>query len=241
MTKVAFFRPENRAGDLKKFEECFEVIHVPFIKISERQSEVERFSMAEFESAVVTSVTAVEILEKHGLIDKLRGKKVVAIGNKTAEKLREMGIECEIPEKFDSESVVREFRGKLSGRVALLRSDKGDPVLLEVGDSDEFRLYSIDFSHGEEQKKVIEEIASGNVDCVVFSSRMMARSFIEMCRKLGLDVREVLSRCVVVAIGPPTRRELEKHGIKCVMPEEYTFDGVYRLLKSELLGAAGSC
>jgi len=230
---VAFFRPKSRAGDIKKFEKLFHVVHVPLIETIENESEVERFRNADFRSAIVTSVTAVEILEKHRLVDKLVGKKVVAIGNKTAERLRKNGIECEIPGKFDSESVVREFRGRLEGKIALLRSDKGDPVLLEVGDAEEFRLYRIEFLHGEEQEELIKEIANGKVNFAVFSSRMMVRSFFSLCEKLGLDGREVLKSCTVIAIGPPTRRELERFGVKCEIPEEYTFEGVFRLLRGK--------
>ncbi len=229
--RVAFFRPESRRDELSRFEGEFDVLHVPFIGTAEDREEIERFRKAEFSSAIVTSVTAVEILEKHGLIERLRGRRVIAIGNKTAEKLGEHGIECEVPEKFDSKSVVKEFRGKLEGRVALLRSDRGDPVLLEVGDADEFRLYRIVFLHGREQERVIEEIAGGKVDFAVFSSRMMVRSFFSLCEKMGLDGREVLGNCRVIAIGPPTKGELERMGVKCHMPDEYTFDGILRLLK----------
>ncbi len=227
--KVAFFRPESRAKDLEVFRKSgMDVIHAPLLEIVPDEKEIERFKKAEFDVAVVTSVTAVEILKSYDAIDRLKGKRVIAIGKKTAEKLLQSGIKSELPEKFDSKSVTEEFRGKLRGKVALLRSDRGDPVLLEVGDTEEFRIYRIMEKHGREQEEVVRAVCEGRVDFAVFSSRMMVRSFFSLCKKLGLEKPE----CTVIAIGPPTRDELKKYGVESIMPEEYTFDGILKLIRS---------
>ena len=228
--KVVFFRPEGRAGELEVFrKEGFEVLHAPLLDTVADEKEVRRFESEEFDAAIVTSKTAVEVLEKYDLVKKLKGKKVIAIGSKTAEKLRNHGIESELPEKFDSESVAEEFRDKLSGmKIALLRSDKGDPVLLNVGNAEEFKLYRIVPKKGEEQIRLVKKVCEGQVDFVVFSSRMMVRTFFELCNELKLGKPQ----CRVIAIGPPTKRELEKFGVESLVPEEYTFDGVLRLLRS---------
>jgi len=228
--RVVFFRPASRIEELEIFrKEGFEVLHAPLLDTVVDEREVKRFENAEFDVAIVTSKTAVDVLEKYDLVKKLKGKKVVAIGSKTAEKLRNHGIECELPKKFDSESVAKEFRDKLFGlKIALLRSDKGDPVLLSVGDAEEFRLYKIIPKKGDEQVKIVKKVCEGDVDFAVFSSRMMVRTFFDLCRELKLGK----PRCRVIAIGPPTKRELEKFGVESLIPEEYTFDGVLELLKS---------
>jgi uroporphyrinogen-III synthase len=61
---------------------------------------------------------------------------------------------------------------------------------------------------------------------------MMVRSFMELARSVDLidDVRKSLNAMHTIAIGPPTKRVLEGYGVRAVMPSEYTFDGVLRLL-----------
>ncbi len=225
--KVAMFRPENRASFESFKKEGIEVVHAPLIEIVEDVEEINRFAKAEFDVAIVTSVTAVEILRKHELLDKLRGKELIAIGEKTAEKLEELGFKSKLPEKFDSKSVVKEFKGKLRGKIALIRSDRGDPVLLEVGDCEEFRIYRILKKHGKKQLEVVKMVCEGEVDFAVFSSRMIVKSFFELCEKEKLGK----PKCRVIAIGPPTKDELEKRGVKSLMPEKYTFEGILELLK----------
>jgi uroporphyrinogen-III synthase len=45
-------------------------------------------------------------------------------------------------------------------------------------------------------------------------------------------VLKVLRDKIVVAIGPPTKTELREYEIEALTPQEWTFDGVARLLKS---------
>ncbi len=228
--KVAVFRPESRAKSLEIFKkEGIEVIHAPFVETHPNETEIERFKKSKFDVAIITSITAVEILEKYKLIEKLRGKKLIAIGNKTAEKLKIHGLDCVIPEKFDSKSVVKEFKGKLHGNIAILRSDRGDPVLLEVGKNvDEYKIYKIVKKYGKKQIEVAKMVCEGDVDFAIFSSRMIVKSFFELCEELGLGK----PKCRVIAIGPPTKSELDKRGVESLMPEKYTFEGILELLKS---------
>ncbi len=233
---VAVFRPAEYIDEtVEKFsKEGFNVVAVPFLKTVVSQEGIERLKKADFSTAIITSQTAAKIvLENIGL----DGKRVIAIGKRTAGMLEKAGINAEIPSKFDSESIVREFAEKVEGRVVIMRSNKGDPVLLKIAeyaDVEEIVLYTIQEEHGREQLDVLKKIADGEVDAVVFSSRMMVRSFMELAEKEGLleKIRMALSRITVVAIGPPTAKALESYGIKALMPEEYSFDGVIALLKS---------
>jgi len=228
--KVAFFRPKSRIKELDKFKQAgFEVLNAPLLDTVVNEREIRRFSRACFDVAIVTSMTAVEILKEFGAIEKLKGKRVIAIGSKTAEKLRSNGIDCDIPEKFDSRSIVKEFKDEFRGlKIALVRSDSGDPVLCEIGDTDEFCIYKIVKNKGKEQLKLVEKVCKGEVDFAVFSSRMMVRCFFEICKSLGFKG----PKCRVIAIGPPTKKELRRFGVESFMPEEYTFDGILNLLKT---------
>jgi len=91
-------------------------------------------------------------------------------------------------------------------------------------------VHTIEFEHGEEQRKFIREL---NFDAIVFSSRMIAKSFFKLAEGMGeLDrVIGTLRRKIVVAIGPPTRDVLTEYGLNALMPEEYTFEGVADVLR----------
>jgi len=234
---VAVFRPAEYIDEtVEKFsKEGFDVIAVPFLKTVVSQEGIERLKKADFDTAIITSQTAARLVLEYIGLD---GKRVIAIGKKTASILERAGIDAEIPSKFDSESIVREFAEKVKGKVAIMRSDKGDPILLKIAeyaDMEEIVLYTIQEEHGEKQLDVLRKIVDGEVDAVVFSSRMMVRSFMGLAEKAGLleKIRRTLSEITVVAIGPPTAKALECYGIRAVMPDEYSFDGVIALLKSK--------
>ncbi len=231
--KVAILRPKEYAErTAEKFRKMgFDVIAVPFLKTVPRMEGIERIrDLKDYDVVIVTSQTSAKLLVEHGF----RHNNVVAIGKRTAEVLKSAGIEARIPSKFDSKTIYEEFKDELEGkRVAVVRSDKGDPILLELPNVDEIVLYTIEFKHGEEQKKLIEEM---DFDVIVFSSRMMVRSFFELARKMRRldDVVERLKAKRVIAIGPPTKSALEEYGISAEMPSEYTFDGVMELLKGKV-------
>ncbi|WP_232215784.1 uroporphyrinogen-III synthase [Archaeoglobus veneficus] len=235
--RVAVFRPKEHIEETAKVlqKEGFEVVAAPFLKTVVSEEGVEKLKKAEFEVAIITSQTAAKIAAKN---IPLQGKRVIAIGKKTASVLSNAGVNSEMPSKFDSKSIVEEFAEKLRGKkVAILRSDKGDPVLLNLknyAEVEEIVLYRIEEEHGKEQLEVLEKVARGELDAAIFSSRMMVHSFMKLADKAGMlkDVIGGLSKMHVIAIGPPTARALKEYDITPLMPEEYTFEGVMKLLRS---------
>jgi len=113
--------------------------------------------------------------------------------------------------------------------VAILRSNRGDPILLNLPNVEEIVLYDIEFEWGERQKKFLENL---DFDAIVFSSRMTVKSFFGLASNLGIDIVDRLKDKIVIAIGPPTREELSRYGIEALMPKEWTFDSILKLLKS---------
>ncbi|MBE8538849.1 uroporphyrinogen-III synthase [Geoglobus acetivorans] len=225
--RVAVFRPEeylSRTVDLLR-SQGYDVLAVPMIGIEEND-----VCVRDADFTIITSQTAARIALRKNL---LRGT-VIAIGPKTKEAL---GRECLLPSKYDSKTLYEEFREIVAGKkVNLLRSDKGDPVLnnlSEVCDLEEYQLYRIVPLKGAMQKEAVREIAEGRVDAVIFSSSMIAESFMENARETNLfeKVIERLSSIVTVAIGPPTAGKLQSFGVRALIPEEYTLDGVISLLK----------
>ncbi len=228
--KVAILRPKEHLEESAELlrKNGFEVVTVPFLKIVPNEDGIRKIpNLKKFDVVIVTSQTSAKILVERGF----KHDNVIAIGKKTAEVLRTAGINPKTPSKFDSKTLYEEFKDRLIGlRVAIVRSDKGDPILLNLlAEVEEIVLYRIEFEWGDEQRKLIESL---DFDAIVFSSRMMVRSFMELAEEMDrLDnVLEKLKNKVIVAIGPPTKRALEDYSISALMPEEYTFEGVLRLL-----------
>jgi uroporphyrinogen-III synthase len=225
--KVAILRPKEVAKYTVRVlrEEGFDVIAIPFIKIVKRDF---NFNPKDFDVLIVTSRTSARILVEKGV----KHDNVIAIGRKTAEELKKVGINPRLPSRFDSRTLYEEFKEELEGkRVAILRSNRGDPILLKIPNAKEIVLYDINFEWGEEQEKLLKEL---DFDVIVFSSRMIVKSFFELAKEMNVvdDVISALKNKTVIAIGPPTKEELKKYGLKVLMPKEWTFDGVVELLKS---------
>ena len=218
--KVLVLRPKELIDATIEMlkREGFEAYGCPFVKL-----EFLDFDVPEHDFAIVTSQNAARAICRK----KLKLNRVIAIGKKTAEILRMCGYEVVTPSKFDSETLVKEFAELLKGkRVVAIRSNAGSDVLRELSKISDFRevvAYRIVKLKGDEQRKIAEKARSGFFDVVVLSSSLIAESFLEMCR----DVR-----AKIIAIGPPTARTVEKFGLKAIIPDEYTFDGVVRLLKT---------
>jgi uroporphyrinogen-III synthase len=60
-----------------------------------------------------------------------------------------------------------------------------------------------------EMKRIIEK---GRVDCITFTSPSTFVNFMALMK--GTPVKRVLKKTTVAAIGPVTRQEIAKHGIK---------------------------
>lgn len=234
--KVAILRPrEYIEKTIAKIKDAgFDAVGVPFVKIVRYVDTID-LSKFDFDVLIVTSQTTAKILANSENLSLLRDKKIVAIGKKTAEVFELHGLDVEVPSKFDSKTMYDEFKHAFANKnVLALRSDKGNNVLLKLSNIcnfSEIKVYGIEFEHSDEQKRFVEEVFrhDGNY-VIVFSSSMIAKSFIELSKKLGFNVRDLKQTCI--AIGPPTKEILERSGVKALIPSEYTFDGVIKLLKN---------
>ncbi|MET1124208.1 MAG: uroporphyrinogen-III synthase [Archaeoglobaceae archaeon] len=219
--RVLILRPKELLDDtVERFRrEGFEAYGCPFVEL-----EFLDFEVPEHDYAIITSQNAARAIVKRGI----KLKKVIAIGKKTADVLK--GYEVLTPSSFDSRSIVREFAPLLKGkRVVAIRSDRGSEELRKLSEVADFRevvAYRIRKLQGEEQRRAVELVEECFYDVVVFSSRMIAESFVELCDP------EALKSKTLVAIGPPTAEFLRSKNLECLVPDEYTFDGVMELLKN---------
>ncbi|MGH7479947.1 MAG: uroporphyrinogen-III synthase, partial [Candidatus Methylomirabilales bacterium] len=110
-------------------------------------------------------------------------------------------------------------------RYSLELEERGAAVLAAVG----FKSLP-----PEEQRilELIHDLGQGKIDVITFTSPPSARNLFRFAEAHGLDdeVRRALHETVVVvAVGPPTRRALEEHGIQVdVMPEVYKLGPMMR-------------
>jgi len=224
--RVLVLRPAELLEDtLRELrEEGFDAYGCPFVKLTYNE-----FEVPEHDFAIITSQNAAKVVIERGV----KLGKVIAIGKKTAKILEMAGIDVLTPTKFDSKTLFEEFSEMLKGkRVIALRSNAGSDVLKNLSKISDFKdveVYRIEKLQEDEQKREIDKVRKGFYDAIVFSSSMIAQSFLELCDE---ECIEPLRKITLVAIGPPTAKVLENYGLKPVIPEEYTFDGVLKLLKS---------
>ncbi len=227
--KVVTFRPSIYSRETIEIlrENGFEAVNVPMIELIAKNVDVR-----DAEYTIVTSQTSARIaLEK----DLLKGK-IIAIGPKTAKILEKQGFKALIPSRYTSKSLYSEFKDVLFGKtVNLLRSDRGDPILYRLSDScdlKEYILYSIKILEGDKQKEIIRRILNREFDALVFTSSMIVDGFVSNLKEVVplSKINEILENILLIAIGPPTAKKLENYGMNAIIPDEYTMEGVIKLL-----------
>ncbi|MCS7121607.1 MAG: uroporphyrinogen-III synthase [Archaeoglobaceae archaeon] len=218
--RVLILRPREQLKEtLEKFKmEGFETYGCPFIEI-----EFLDFEVPEHDYAIVTSQNAAKAIVER----KIKLKNVIAIGEKTAKALNQKAL---IPKNFNSKSLVEEFKDVVKGKkVVAIRSDKGGDELRELSkfcNFSEVVAYRTKKLNGDEQKRVVKLTEDCFFNVIVFSSKMIAESFLDLCDP------EVLKKKIVVAIGEPTAQYLKNFSIEALKPKESTFESVLDLLKS---------
>lgn len=224
--RVLILRPAELLNETVEMfrREGIDAYGCPFVSL-----QYENFQIPKHDFAIVTSQNSAREIVRRGI----KLEKVIAIGKKTADVLRSAGYDVLVPKKYESSAIVEEFRELLKGkRVVAIRSDQGGDVLRKISefaDYIEVFAYRIVKLKGEEQKREIERVKSGFYDAIVFSSRTIAESFFEICDE---ECIKKLREIVLIAIGTPTAEFLEKRSLSAIVPEEFTFEGIKKLLKS---------
>ena len=237
---IAILRPDNRGGESEKIARDlgFRPILAPSIAFSELPLPADLPERIERADCVVfTSATGAEIALRDERVAELLGRSVLAtIGPRTREALEERGLKVAVvPESFSSRGLAHSLAPRFK-RVLLLRSARGSPelvaILEEAGvEIDEVHLYDIAPS---KDPRLDWLILWGMPDFFAFTSGSTAKNLIERAKELGAedDLRERLARSKVAAIGPPTRAELERLGVRVdVVPERYTFEAMLKEIR----------
>ena len=207
--------------------------------------------ISSYDWLIFTSVNGVKffidrIIDEGFDIRDSKGVKVCAIGKKTAETIREFGIKVDItPKKFNAEGLVELFRERyalgdgLKGlRFLLPRADIARDLFPQQiralgGEIDVPTAYRTinPVSHNKRLKRFIHD---GKITVATFTS---AATFDNLIDVIGEDSQEFLSSLKIAAIGPVTKKAIEKAGLKIdIMPETATIEAMVEAIIEEIVG-----
>lgn len=225
--RVVVTRARPRALGLKKRLESLgaEVVLFPSLRI--RPVRVRPIRVEGYTHVAFTSRTAVELFFKNlapGALRSLKRTVVCAVGEPTAEALRDRGVRPGlVSREFTSRALARELcRGKIRGaRVLHPGADLMNPD-----------FETILARRGAEVRNLvlyrIEKAAPGNVrkvqeaDWITFASAQTVRNFVEAVRGRPLRAR-------VACIGPVTARAARELGLRVsAVPRRYTLEAMVR-------------
>ncbi len=181
---------------------------------------------------VMTSKTGVELVAADGWDP--GAATLVAIGERTARAMREVGWDVDIiPEEYSSTGLVEALTDDVGGaRVEVARSDHGSDVLTDgLADAgakvNETVLYRLVRPEGSGDSA--ELAASGDLDAALFTSSLTVDHFLDAAAERGVRDEAIagLNDAAVGTIGEPTRETAEERGIAVdVVPETATFEAL---------------
>jgi len=167
---------------------------------------------------VFTSETGVDLAATVGW--EQRETTVCAVGDQTATALRNRGYSVDvIPSTFTSAGLVDELAADIDGQtVELARSAHGSDVLVEGLEAagavvHETHLYHL--KRPETAGQSVSLAVDGELDGILFTSPKTVEYFFDIAteRDAVAALRRGLEGTIVGAIGAPTERAVDKHGI----------------------------
>ncbi len=192
------------------------------------------------DTIIFTSVTGVDLATGSGWSH--RGETVCAIGESTADALRETGISVDVvPSEYSSTGLVEALSHRVGGqRVEVARSDHGSKVLLEGLEkagayTHETVLYRL--QQPADAGAAVAAAAEGELDGVAFTSSLTVEHFLEIAAEQGRTAaaKSGLSSAIVGAIGEPTRKTAAGAGISVdVVPESADFEALAEAIAAAL-------
>lgn len=233
MKKVLITRPRAQAADFGAALQAagLEPVYFPVIEIRP-VDDLSPFTLAlsrGVDWVVFTSVNAVDAVFSAPL-STWDGLRLAAVGRKTADALRQHGLEPDfIPQTFTGPSVLPGL-GELTGKTVLLpRSEIARPELPAViraagGIALEVTVYHT--LPAEVEADGLKALQT-HLDWVTFTSPSTVENFVALARRYGVDGLAIPAAC----IGPTTAEAAREAGFaRVVTAEEYTVEGLVQVL-----------
>jgi uroporphyrinogen III methyltransferase/synthase len=164
----------------------------------------------------------------------LRGVKICAVGTKTAASIHKHGLRVDmVPEKFRAEGLIESFKdlagaGDLKGmRFILPRAEKAREIFPETvremgGEITVPVAYRAEMPQ-RHPKRLKQFLKAGRITVATFTSGATFKNFMELMN----DEPDILRDVTIAAIGPVTRKTIEKAGLEVhIMPDEATVEAL---------------
>ena len=167
-------------------------------------------------------------------VRELKGIKIGAIGPKTAEKWRRLGIVPDlVPTEYRAEAIVEAFRKMETrpGKILLPRAAKAREVLpqdlKEMGfEVDVLPAYQT-VTPDQDTAMAAKLLREGRIHMVTFTSSSTVTNFLSMMDRHDPTLRDSLTGVTIACIGPVTAETAEKNGLTVTLtPTEYTIDSL---------------
>jgi len=215
LIKIITFRPEEKFKDLNV--SMAKVTNIPITKIVKNKIDEFSFMNDNYDYIIFTSSMAVESFKDQvkNFREFLNGKKIVAIGNKTAESI---GMDCIVPSLQSSEGILETIKD--NSNVLLIRSENGNPYLVKklkqkcnIKIINAYRSEILDGNF----KDVYDSLKNGYFDATIFTSSMIFNSYITIFSQYGNPL-EILPK-IIIAIGSETARSMKKYSLNPMVME----------------------
>lgn len=201
------------------------------------------FDVSRYDVFIFPSKNAVKYFLENVPGDLLKGKMVIAVGEKTKKALEKKGIkDIKIPRVYSSEGVLEFIKGNISffsdKRILIPRAKKGIDTLPEalkdqVKEITVLPVYETVLNIPQNKEKIKELFEKNEIKFCIFTSPSTVENFLKIFPEKG--IRYLNATCIAV-IGTTTKRAVEKKGLKvCIVPEKFTVDGILQKIKEQLL------
>lgn len=224
--KIAITRDEQKAAEFIRLVKSIglDVIPLEVIKLIPDNKEIERLKDMldnEYDYILFMSANAVDMLK--GILDKFRGKEIIAVGPKTRSRLEANGIDVSLmPRKYSSYGIV-ELLSKMDvrdKRILIPRSAAANSYLKDELERLGMIVHEVRFYNAKPNKIDKEEIK--DIDCIIFTSASNVHAFFENIDDIDASV---------IAIGPFTDQALKEHNIDAIVADEHTIEGIFKEIK----------
>ncbi len=191
---------------------------------------VESYDWLVFTSANGFRTFMERLTEKERDIRDLKGIKICTIGSKTASAVRSYGMKVDIvPNEFNAEGLIdlflKETGGDLKGiRILLPRAEVAREVfpqkVRELGGEIDTPASYRTSGPGSHSKRLERFLIEGKITIATFTSAATFNNLVDIIKG---DVTDLLKDVTIAAIGPVTKKAVEKSGLTVhIMPEKAT-------------------
>jgi uroporphyrinogen-III synthase len=247
MKRVLITRPRLQAGGFAKAlqQAGFEPIFFPVIEIRPIQDTTELDQalrdLDHYDWLIFTSVNGVEVvwarLNTLGIDHIADDTRLAAIGPKTAQALKQRGVEpAFVPDKYVAEAILPGL-GNLNGRRVLLpRAEIARKALPEAiagagGIAHEIAVYQ---TLPVQPDPVGMAALQSGVDILTFTSPSTVYNFTAIIQNVGMDPLDLPGRPLIACIGPITAAAAREKGLNVgLVADEYTTNGLVEAIIRE--------